>query len=57
MPPSKLENSPEMLNFFPLMHIPSYQIPITVPALFPNTLPCFQPTFTRRTSGHCLGTL
>jgi hypothetical protein len=57
MPPSKPEKSAEMLNFFPLMHIPNYQITITVRALFPNTLPCFQLTFARRTSGHCLGTL
>ena len=56
MPPSTLENSAEMLSVLPLLHISSYQIPITVPS-FPHTLPCFQPTFTRRTSGHCLGIL
>jgi len=57
MPHSKQQNSAEMLNFFPLVHIPSCQTPITVPASFPNILPYFQPSFTRRTSGNCLETL
>jgi hypothetical protein len=32
----------QTLNSFPLLHAP-------------NILPCYQPTFTIRTSGHCLG--
>jgi len=57
MPHSKQQNSAEMLNFFPLVHIPSCQTPITVPASFPNILPYFQPSFIWRTSGNCLETL
>ena len=31
-------------------------VPITLPPLLPNVLPCYQNIFTRRTSGHSLGT-
>ena len=58
IPPSKLKKTrPKCSISFLCAYIPSYQTPTTVPALFPSTLPCFQPTFTRRTNGHCLGTL
>jgi hypothetical protein len=33
---------------------PTVHFPFTLPYSLPNALPCFQPTFTRRTSGHCL---
>jgi hypothetical protein len=42
-------NSAHMFNLFPLLlHTPNSPLP--------NALPCLQPTFTRRTSRHCLVT-
>jgi hypothetical protein len=38
-----------MLDFFPSQHTPSSQATSLL-----NALPCFQPTFTGGTSGHCL---
>jgi len=33
---------------------PNTPLPSIVPSALTNALPCYQPTFTRRTSGHCL---
>jgi hypothetical protein len=38
------------------LHTQNNPIPITFTPSLPNALPCLEPTFTRRTSGHCLGT-
>jgi hypothetical protein len=42
-----------------LTHTPNSPLPplpINLPSLFPKLISCYQRTFTRRTSGHCLGT-
>ena len=42
---------------FHLLHSPNSLFPIMLPCSPHNALPCFWPIFTRRTSGHCVGTL
>ena len=39
-----------------LLHTQNSPIPITLTPSLPNSLPCLEPTFSRRTSGHCVGT-
>ena len=45
-----------MPDFCPLLPIPNTQFAIALPSLLSKVLPCYQHTFTRRTSGHSLGT-
>ena len=45
---------PVVNSFFPVVYSNS-PVFITLPYLVSNTVPCVQPIFTRRTSGHCLG--
>jgi hypothetical protein len=39
-----------------LLHTQNSPISITLTPSLPNSLPCLESTFTRRMSGHCLGT-
>jgi hypothetical protein len=52
--PPHIQNSARMLKFFHLLHYQTVHFPS--PYLFSllNALPCLQPTFTSRTSGHGL---
>jgi hypothetical protein len=54
MPPSELQTA-QTLSIFPQLHTPNSPPPFTLPSSPLKALPCFQPTFTRRTSGHCQG--
>lgn len=50
------QNSDQLLSLFPWLHTANRSISSRVPSSLPNPLPYFQPTFTRRPSGHCPGT-
>jgi hypothetical protein len=50
------KNTAQMLTFFPPLRNSSNPL-TTLLSSFHNPLPCLQHTFTRRTSGHCLGAL
>jgi hypothetical protein len=56
-PDPQQKNSAQILNLFPLLHSQTIHLPSPYVFSFPNALPCLQLTFTRRTSGHCLGNL
>ena len=43
-------NSAQRFNWFPLLHISNSPFPIKLPSSLPTTLPCFQSSYTRRTS-------
>ena len=49
------QNQPKCPPLPPAAH-PNTPLPSTVPSALANALPCYQPIFTRRTSGHCLWT-
>jgi hypothetical protein len=53
MPPSDPQNQPQCHTVPPATH-PNTPIPITLPSELTNKIPCYQPAFTRRTSGHWL---
>ena len=55
MPPSKPKIRPQSSSFFlaPYCSSPFHSI---FPCSLPKVLTCYQPVFTIRTSGHCLGT-
>jgi hypothetical protein len=44
-----------MPSYFPQLHTSNSPPPFTLLSSLLNALPCFQPTFTRWTSGLCLG--
>lgn len=51
----KLSISLNAQFFFLVLHIPNSPLPIALTSLS-KALPCFPPTFARRTKGHCLRT-
>ena len=55
MLPSKYKIQPKCKNYFLCYILKKSPLAITLASL-PNALPCLQPTFRRRTTGHCLGT-
>jgi len=54
-PPSKTQNQPQCPPLPSVAH-PNTPLPSNLPSALTNELPCYQPNFTRRTSGHCLWT-
>jgi hypothetical protein len=46
------QNSAQMLNYCPLLHIPSSTLPSTLSSSLLKALSCFEATFARRTSEH-----
>ena len=47
----RTQNQPAVPKFTSLPHIPNSPLPLALP---PNISRCYQPTSTRRTTGHCL---
>jgi len=56
MLPSEHKVHPKSSTSVPCCTIPTVHFPSNYLLLIPTFLPCYHPTFTRRTSGHCLRT-
>jgi len=56
MPPCKHKIRPQSSSSFPAPYCSSSPFHSNFPCSLPNVSTCYQPAFTIRTSGHCLGT-
>jgi hypothetical protein len=52
-PPCDTQNQPQYPPLLPAAH-PNTPLPSTIPPALTKELSCYQPAFTRSTSGHCL---
>ena len=52
----QIQNLVQTPTFIPLLHTFNSPLPSMLPSSFPHASPCFRPTFSRRRSGHHMGT-